>query len=362
MSFIGDRALDHLRNVVDLPDLTGTRYRLGARIGSGGMGVVYLVEDRELGREAAMKILAVPEDPEGELSRRLLAEARLVAALEHPNIVPVHDAGVLPDGRVFYVMKLVRGMRLDEWRLEAAPRPALLRLFQKVCEAVAFAHARGIIHRDLKPENVMIGAFGEALVMDWGIAKILRGTPDPAGAPSPGPPAPAGVSGSGTLSLPGKPVEATRRGALIGTPAYMAPEQAAGETDRIDERTDVYALGALLFFLLSGRPPYEGTSAAAILSSVREGPAPALRSLDPAVPKALDAICRKAMSLDSRDRYASAREMAMDVQRLLDGQPVSAYRETLLDGVARFLRRNRAFVLLLLAYLLMRILVLVFLL
>ena len=169
---LDDRRLRHLQEIADLPDLSGTRYRPLRRLGRGGMGSVYLVEDADLGREAALKALTVP-DSGSDLTARLVSEARLLARLEHPNIVPVHDLGTLPDGRVFYVMKYVRGERLDEWRGKGPTRPEMLRLFLKICEAVAFAHARGVVHRDLKPENVMVGAFGEALVMDWGVAKIL---------------------------------------------------------------------------------------------------------------------------------------------------------------------------------------------
>jgi len=359
VSFLGDGVLRHLRDVVDLPDLTGTKYRLLGRLGRGGMGAVHRVEDRELGREAALKVLGVP-DESGELSARLLAEARLIAQLEHPNIIPIHDAGTLPDGRVFYVMKLVRGERLDEWMRHPAPRAARLRVFQRICAAVAFAHARGIVHRDLKPENVMIGPFGEALVMDWGVAKILGA------ARGQGPPGtvPPGFAGAGdeaaTLDAMRDRRAPTGHGAVIGTPAYMAPEQARGEIDRIDQRTDVYALGALLYFLLCGRPPFEGESVAAVIRAVAEGPAPAPRAADPGIPRPLDAVCTKAMSPLSDARYASAEEMSSDVDGYLDGQPILAYPENAIDRVARFVVRNRALVLLVLAYLIMRVLVLVF--
>ncbi|MBI3451179.1 MAG: serine/threonine protein kinase [Acidobacteria bacterium] len=358
MSFLGDGVLRHLREVVDLPDLTGTKYRLLGRLGRGGMGAVHRVEDRELGREAALKVLGVPDDA-GELSARLLAEARLIARLEHPNIIPIHDAGTLADGRVFYVMKLVRGTRLDEWMRQPAPRTARLRVFQRICEAVAFAHARGIVHRDLKPENVMIGPFGEALVMDWGVAKILgapRGLPPPAEGAAPGA---ASDEEAPTLDARRDAHAPTGHGAVIGTPAYMAPEQARGEIDRIDQRTDVYALGALLYFLLCGRPPFEGESMAAVLRSVAEGPAPTPRAADPGVPRALDAVCAKAMSALPAARYASAEEMSRDVDGYLDGQPIIAYPENALDRVVRFAVKNRALVLLVLAYLVMRVLVLI---
>ena len=150
---MGDRVIKHLRQVADLPDLSGTKYRCLRSLGHGGMGSVFLVEDAGLGREAALKVITLPDDA-GDLAARLTAEARLLARLEHPNIIPVHDAGRLADGRAFYVMKYVRGRRLDEWRKDGVSRPAMLRLFQRVCGAVAFAHAHGVIHRDLKPGNM----------------------------------------------------------------------------------------------------------------------------------------------------------------------------------------------------------------
>jgi eukaryotic-like serine/threonine-protein kinase len=202
MIFLGDEALDHLRAVTDEPDLGGTKYRMLRPLGRGGMGTVYAVEDTELGREVALKVSSVPE---------VQREAQLIAQLEHPGIVPVHDVGTLPDGRVFYVMKLVRGERLDRWIAQGRELRAVLHLFLRICEAVAFAHSRGAVHRDLKPQNVMVGEFGEALVMDWG-------------AP----------------------------GTALGTAGFMPPEQARGEP--VDARADVHALGAMLSVALRAPP------------------------------------------------------------------------------------------------------------
>lgn len=335
MSGLSDEVLGHLRLVAreaGRPDLSETRYTLIRKIDRGGMGTVYLVEDRVLGREVALKVLSLP-DSSGDMSARLLHEARLVARLEHPNIIPVHDAGTLPDGRVYYVMKFVRGKRLDEWRRDGPSRSAMLRLFQRVCEAVAFAHARGAIHRDLKPENIMVGPFGEALVMDWGVARALDRESEG---------------------------RAETAGTILGTPAYMAPEQARGEVDRLDARTDVYALGAILYFLLGGRPPIEASSPEELLRRVIGDRPLSLRIIDPGIPRALEAISAMAMAPDPGDRYATALQMAEDVDRQLDGLPVTAHPESLREKTVRVISNHRALVLLVLAYLVMRVLVFFF--
>jgi WD40 repeat protein/predicted Ser/Thr protein kinase len=298
-------------------------------IGRGGMGTVYLVADRELGREVALKALTTRD---AELAARLLREARILSQLEHPGIVPIHDVGTLPDGRAFYVMKYVRGKQLDAWLRERPGRPALLRLFQRVCEAVAFAHSNSVIHRDLKPENVMVGTFGEALVMDWGLAKAL-GSSEPEAKPR---------NPSDVASIPLDLPCATAHGTILGTPAYMSPEQASGEIDKLDARTDVYALGAILYFLLAGKPPFSGSTVTQVLRKVRAGPTPTPRALDPSVPRSLAAICTRAMTRAPDDRYASALEMAADVQAFLDDFPVAAYPEGLAGRVAKAIRRQRA--------------------
>jgi serine/threonine protein kinase len=191
---VSDSIVDHLRQVASLPDLTGTRYELEAEIGRGGMGIVYAARDRELDRRVALKVLDVP----------LIGEPQLIARLEHPAIVPIHEAGVLPDGRAFYAMKLVGGTRLDDYAKGEYSLAERLRVIRRVCEALAFAHSRDVIHRDLKPQNVMIGEFGEVYVMDWGVE------------------------------------------AVAGTAGFRAPEAT------LDKLSDVYSLGALLKYLVPG--------------------------------------------------------------------------------------------------------------
>jgi serine/threonine protein kinase len=252
-------------------------------------------------------------------------------------------------------MKYVRGERLDVWRRSGPARPAMLRLYQKICDAVAFAHAQGVIHRDLKPENIMIGSFGEALVMDWGVAKELAAVAEqPTLALAP----PGTASGAEAReSVTRHP--ATAAGTIIGTPAWMAPEQARGETHRIDARTDIHALGAILYYLLAGRPPFEGTPEEVLFRAAEGEPKP-LRQIDPTVPRPLAAICARAMARDPEARYASVTALSKEVERFLDGGAVEAYPEAVWERAARFLGRNRTLVFIILAYLLMRLLVLFF--
>jgi serine/threonine-protein kinase len=305
MKWLSDDKLNHLRSVVSEPDFSATKYTFVKELGRGGMGAVYLAEDRELDRLVAIKILNTPEITE-DLRNRMVREAQIIARLEHPGIIPVHDVGTLADGRIFYAMKYVRGSRLDEYAALGASLRDRLRKFQAVCDAVAFAHAHGVIHRDLKPQNIMIGSFGEVLVLDWGVAKLISLCDDPR-------------SSVGYQTL---------EGTVIGTRHYMSPEQARGEIDQLDERSDIYALGAVLYFLLHDQPK---------------------------VSKAAHAIYSKAMASAKESRYANATELSTDISRLLDAEPVSAYRESVIECTSRWVSKNRFLVLLVLAYLLMRI-------
>jgi serine/threonine protein kinase len=279
--YLPDEAIGRLRRAADAPDFSGTRYRVIEEIGRGGMGVVYRAEDSVLGRTVALKVLL--DDGEGE--------ARIMASLEHPGIVPVHDAGTLPDGRTFYAMKLVEGSHLREVRGALADR---LRVFQKICEAVAFAHSRGVVHGDLKPDNVMIGPFGEALVMDWGVAALAA---------------------SNVVA-----------GVVAGTRGYMAPEMT------VSPAADIYALGAILRDLMKGQQARA----------------------------ALGAIVGRAMAVKSAERYASALELRDEVVRYVDGERVAAHREGLGERTVRLFVRHRTAILLVAAYLVMRIALLVF--
>lgn len=341
MKFLSDKALERLREGADVPDLAGTRYRLLERIARGGMGIVYAAEDQMLARRVALKVLDVPM-PDSDFAHRLNREARVIARLEHPGIVPVHDVGTLADGRVFYTMKFVEGQRLDQ-HIESVPSlPDRLRLFLRICDAVAFAHARGVLHRDLKPANIMVGAFGEVLVMDWGLAKILR---ESASAGTPADPDATifqlpNVGSTQTESSQATAV--TGHGTILGTPGYMSPEQARGDIAKLDQRSDIFSLGALLGFLAAAPSPQQ-----------------AGRS-NPRKDKSLDAICAKATANHPNDRYSSVSDLSADVSCYLDGLPVTARRENFLEIITRFYRRHTIPILLIAAYLVMRVLILVF--
>jgi tetratricopeptide (TPR) repeat protein len=295
------------------------RYTERETITQGGMGRIIAARDRRLGRRVAIKEL---REPHPELAARFEREAFLTARLEHPSIVGVHEAGRWPSGEPFYTMKLVPGRSLEE-AIAAAPdlerRLALLPRVIAVADALAYAHGKRIIHRDLKPTNVMVGTFGETVVIDWGLAKDLAAPPDAPSAPS----RPSGVG-------------ETVVGQVLGTPAYMPPEQAAGEA--VDERADVYAIGAILHHLLAGEPPSQGGSAAEIVAAVRRAPP---RPLRPPAPADLIDVVARAMARDPAARYPTARELASDLKKFQAGQLVGAHRYTFGERVRRWLRRQR---------------------
>jgi len=311
---LSDDALRRLRDAAELPEPDPSRYLVLERIGRGGMGAVYRARDVLLKRDVALKVLHVGADS-GDVAARLTQEARTLARLEHPGIVPVHDVGVLADGRPFYTMKLVQGHPLDDV-VRGRPQADLLRLFSRICEPMAFAHSRGVVHRDVKPQNVMVGEFGEVLVLDWGVSKwaSARDAHDAA--------LPAAAAGIDTGA-----------GAVVGTRGYMAPEQARGDSASVDSRADVYSLGMLLTHMLS-------------LSSTR------------GMPRPLSAILRKATSVEPAARYADAEALAKDVFRLLAAERVQAHRENFLEQTLRLYRRHRMLVLLVAAYLLVRLILL----
>jgi Tfp pilus assembly protein PilF/tRNA A-37 threonylcarbamoyl transferase component Bud32 len=319
------------------PQLRADRYLIRQFHARGGIGEIWLAEDAEIGRPVAVKRLRKKREDQQE---RFLVEAQVTGQLEHPGIVPVHDLGIDKEGRPFYVMTFVHGRTLkevvEEHHAGASPskdppevqRTRLLEIFLKVCQAVAYAHHRGVVHRDLKPDNVMLGPYGEALVLDWGMAKVRSQPERP------------GDDGLVRPSYSGGSTE-TQAGMVMGSPAYMAPEVAEGRAGDADERTDVYLLGATLYHILTGRAPREGSSRDEIVELARTVPPPPPRRLRPDVPRALEAICLKAMAHRAPDRYATALDLAADVQRYLAGAPVSAYREPLPLRAWRWAKRHR---------------------
>ena len=332
-SGLSDAAVTRLRALGRWPEFESGRYTVTEEIGRGGMGTVFLAVDEELGREVAIKIPNALAS--ADLERRLRSEARVLATLEHPGIVPIHDAGRLADGRLFYVMKRVRGRTLNACLQEVRDRTERLRIFERICEPVAFAHAQGFIHRDLKPENVMVGSFGEVMVMDWGVAKAVGSLQSPSTVP---------VDSSSRQSESAVPVPApspigTGDGTVIGTVGFMAPEQARGDGGAIDERADVYGLGAILFLLLTDRIP-------------DADPTGTLRLMK--VPRPLVAICDRALAAQPSARYQSVTALADEVSRYRDNRKVDAYRETVVERALRFGRTYRTAILLVLAYMVMR--------
>jgi tetratricopeptide (TPR) repeat protein len=302
-------------------DTAARRYELLTEMARGGMGVVYRATDTALGREVAVKVLQDRFAPDSAAARRFADEARITAQLQHPAIPPVHDCGTLPDRRPFLAMKLIKGRTLEELLRErsapAADRGRFLAVFEQVGQAVAYAHAHQVIHRDLKPANVMVGGFGEVQVMDWGVAKVL--TPAAAPAAAEGDP---GATAAGTLirgsDTDGAGGPYTQTGSILGTLAYMPPEQAAGEVGKVDQRSDVFGLGAMLAVILTGQPPYAGADADAVRVMAIRGDLAACRArLDGcgAEPE-LVALCKQCLAFEPAERPRDAGAVAEQVAGL----------------------------------------------
>jgi serine/threonine-protein kinase len=337
----------------------GPRFRVLRPHAEGGLGVISIAHDAELHREVALKEIQPRFASRPESRDRFLIEAEINGRLEHPGIVPVYSLGRHPDGRPYYAMRLIEGISLkeaiEEYHGKAAGRPdpgtrslelrRLLDRFRAVCEAVAYAHSRGVLHRDVKPQNIMIGPYGETFLVDWGLAKVT-GQPEPSD-PEARPLKPVASERSGE----------TRAGSTLGTPPYMSPEQAEGRLDRLGPASDVYGLGATLYHLLTGRPAFEG-STPEVLAKVRRGEFPKPRMVRPDVPRALEAICLKAMAPRPGDRYATARELAVDIERWQADEPVSAWREPWPVRALRWAKRHRTAVIAFLAAVLLTTIVL----
>ncbi len=341
------------RTAEDLSGKTLGNYELVRILGEGSMGVIYEARQRTIGRSVALKILRKRSDvlerggsPEAyeRMTRRFGAEAEVLGLLDHPGIVPIHEMEQNGE-RSYFTMRLVRGEDLrniiervaagdEAWSLQRA-----LGLVLRVCETMAFAHDRGVLHRDLKPSHVMVGSFGEVYIVDWGLAK-LPGRPEERDLRLREEPQRAAVDTQ--LPAPLRTVE----GDVIGTPAYMPPEQARGELGQLGPRSDVYAVGALLYHLLTGSVPYvaaheRGLSAQAVLERVKKGPPPPVQELAPSLAPALAAICDKAMARDPNKRYADMQALYADLRAFLENRVVTAHRTGALVELWKWLQRNR---------------------
>lgn len=339
---------------------SSARYEAKDEIGRGGMGVVHRAFDRIVRRSVALKIVKTPRDvgrgdalpfTDSKTITRFLEEAQITGQLDHPGIVPVHDLGLDAAGRLFITMKLVRGEDLtrvfqrihdgiDGWN-----RSRGLSVLLRVCEAMAFAHDRGVIHRDLKPGNVMVGEFGEVYVMDWGLARVI-GEPDSKDLRLTSSDHPSRVLTTDRSARADGDTEtlATMDGDVVGTPAYMPPEQAAGNLDAIGPRSDVYAVGAILYHLLAGLEPYARTGRRlgprAILAQVLAGAPEPLAARVPDAPFELVAICERAMARDPAARYASMRALESDLRAFLEKRVVTAYETGAVAELRKWVERN----------------------
>src|SRR4051794_27302287 len=324
------------------PTSDGQRFRILRPHARGGLGAVFVALDSELNREVALKQILDRHADDPTSRQRFLLEAEVTGRLEHPGIVPVYGLGSYADGRPYYAMRFIQGETLKEaidrfhadegLKKEPGRRSLelrkLLRRFTDVCNAIDYAHSRGVLHRDIKPANIVLGRHGETLVVDWGLAKAVGhaepGAEERTLVPS--------SSGGSSETMPGS---------ALGTPAYMSPEQARGDLDRLGPRSDVYSLGATLHCLLTGKPPLGGDDVGEMLRRAQSGEIPAPRQVDPSIDRALEAVCLRAMAAEPKDRYATAHALAEDVERWMADEPVSAWREPLSRQARRWARRNR---------------------
>lgn len=339
-----DATLSHLAGSLVLGEAStiATRFQIIRPHAEGGLGKVSVAMDRELNREVALKEIKERFSHDRSARTRFTLEAEITGGLEHPGIVPVYGLGHRNDGQPFYAMRFIKGDSLKaacaNYHAGKAKRSAsenalefrkLLGRLIDVCDAIEYAHSRGVLHRDLKPGNIMLGKYGETLVVDWGLAKPIgrdevyekldEQTLQPSSSDS---------------------VPATQMGSVVGTPQFMSPEQASGRLTELGRASDVYSLGATLYCLLTNRPPFEDQDVGDVLAHVQAGKFPAPREVDSSIPRALDAICRKAMALRPADRYATPRDLANDISCWLADEPVTAFPEPMFDRAARLLRRH----------------------
>jgi serine/threonine-protein kinase len=321
----------------------GLRFRVLRPHARGGLGAVFVTLDTEVHREVALKKILDSHADDPTSRQRFLLEAEVTGGLEHPGIVPVYGLGTYGDGRPYYAMRFIRGDSLKEaiehFHADASVKDdpgrrslelrKLLRRFLDVCNAIEYAHSRGVLHRDIKPGNIIVGKHGETLVVDWGLAKPL-GRVEP------------GVDSGERMLIPSSASgsASTLPGSALGTPAYMSPEQSEGDLEHLGPRSDVYSLGATLYCLLTGRPPFEG-DLADVIRGVQKGQFSPPRQIDPSIDRALEAVCLKAMALKPADRYGSPKALADDMEQWMADEPVTAWREPWTRSLIRWLTRHR---------------------
>ncbi|MBX9624767.1 MAG: protein kinase [Gemmataceae bacterium] len=301
----------------EAPPVGNARYALGAELGRGAMGAVHTAVDADFGREVAVKVLLDRHRGKPDLCWRFVSEARITARLQHPGIVPLYELGEFPDGRPYYVMRKVEGHTLAALLAArcrpADDRPRFLKAFEQVCQAVGYAHANGVIHRDLKPSNVMVGPFGVVKVMDWGVAKVMAHSPLADADPD-------ALAGLGGAAAGDDGTAQTQLGRVLGTPAYMSPEQAHGLIDTLDERADVFGLGAILCAVLTGHPPYDGLTTKAVYKKAAKADlAEAHARLDGsgADPELVE-LCRRCLAADPAFRPRDASALAAEFTAYLE--------------------------------------------
>ncbi len=353
---LSNQAPDNLLQRLSRRSADASRYESEGELGRGGMGTVYKTWDRDLRRHLAMKVAQTSLSDVTPSARvtlaRFLEEAQVTGQLEHPAIVPLHDIGIDAQARAFFTMRLIQGRDLREViklardQHEGWTLTRVLGVLLRVCEAMAFAHSKGVIHRDLKPSNVMTGRFGEVYVVDWGVAKVLSGEAAHAVTPAISEPiSSVHTERTSTATDAADSPLLTMDGTVMGTPAYMAPEQAAGRVTELTPSADIYSLGAVLYHLLSGQPPYlapgDRVSPEVVAARVLLGAPDPLAELQPDLPPELVAICEKAMARKSADRYASMLALSVDLRAFLEGRVVDAFEHGAWAEAKKWFKRNR---------------------